>query len=79
MQLKWKSEVELSEWVTSPGYAEVVNSPLCIPMSGKGGRTTNRSKVSKSSISGPQTPVLNVGEEYCNLNYIHNLVHGIVG
>ncbi|XXG88517.1 hypothetical protein AAC387_Pa12g0711 [Persea americana] len=64
--LKWKSEGELSEWVTSPGYAEVVNSPLHIPMSGKGGRTTNRSKVSKSSISGPQTPMLNVGSPLGN-------------
>lgn len=81
MQLKRKSEGdyegELSVVANSPGYAEAVNSPLRTPMSGKGGRTNNRSKVSKSSICGPQTPVSNVGE-YCN-HYIHHLLHGLVG
>ncbi|KAJ4979178.1 hypothetical protein NE237_009958 [Protea cynaroides] len=54
-------EAESSEWTTSPGYTEVVNSPIRTPVSGKGGKTYNKSKVSKQSRAGPQTPVSNVG------------------
>ncbi|XP_068661934.1 transcription factor E2FA-like [Aristolochia californica] len=54
-------EAESSEWATSPGYAEVVNSPLRTPISGKGGRIYSKSKISKCSRSGPQTPVSNAG------------------
>ncbi|XP_077235647.1 transcription factor E2FB-like [Tasmannia lanceolata] len=52
-------EVESSEW--APGYTEVVNSPHRTPVSGKGGRIYSRSKVSKYSRSGPQTPMSNAG------------------
>ncbi|KAI3905728.1 hypothetical protein MKW92_048708 [Papaver armeniacum] len=54
-------EAESSEWTTSPGFAEVVNSPLRTPVSGKGGRVYNRTKASKYNRSGPQTPVSNAG------------------
>ncbi|XP_042514709.1 transcription factor E2FA-like isoform X2 [Macadamia integrifolia] len=54
-------EAESSEWTTSPGYIEVVNSPIRTPVSGKGGKTHNKSKVSKQSRAGPQTPVSNAG------------------
>ncbi|KAF8403353.1 hypothetical protein HHK36_011455 [Tetracentron sinense] len=65
-QLKRKSETEeyeaeSSEWTTSPGYTEVVSSPLRTPVSGKGGRIYSRTKVSKCNRSGPQTPVSNAG------------------
>ncbi|KAK1279997.1 Transcription factor E2FA [Acorus gramineus] len=65
-QLKRKSdledyEAESSEWATSPGYTEVVNSPLRTPVSGKGGRIYGKSKIPKSNKSGPQTPGSNVG------------------
>ncbi|XP_010262959.1 PREDICTED: transcription factor E2FA-like [Nelumbo nucifera] len=63
--LKRKSETEdcegFNEWTTSPGYTEVVNSPLRTPVSGKGGRVYSKSKVPKHSKSGPQTPVPNAG------------------
>ncbi|XP_010246568.1 PREDICTED: transcription factor E2FA [Nelumbo nucifera] len=64
--LKRKSEAEdcegeSSEWTTSPGYTEVVNSPLRTPVSGKGGRVYSKSKVPKHGRSGPQTPVSNAG------------------
>ncbi|OVA07115.1 Transcription factor E2F/dimerization partner (TDP) [Macleaya cordata] len=54
-------EAESSDWTTSPGYTEVVNSPLRTPVSGKGGRIYNRSKVSKYNRSVPQTPMSNAG------------------
>ncbi|MCL7025950.1 hypothetical protein MKW94_012545 [Papaver nudicaule] len=54
-------EAESSDWTTSPGFAEVVNSPLQTPVSGKGGRVYNRTKASKYNRSGPQTPVSNAG------------------
>uniref|UniRef100_A0A5B7BK93 Putative transcription factor E2FA isoform X2 n=1 Tax=Davidia involucrata TaxID=16924 RepID=A0A5B7BK93_DAVIN len=65
-QLKRKNgtdynEVESSEWTSSPGYTNIVNSPLVTPVSGKGGRIYGRSKVSKSNRSGPQTPMSNAG------------------
>ncbi|XP_058087319.1 transcription factor E2FA-like isoform X2 [Magnolia sinica] len=64
--LKRKSETEdyeiaSNEWTASPGYAEVVNSPVRTPVSGKGGRIYSKSKVSKYSKSGPQTPIANAG------------------
>ncbi|KAF8395448.1 hypothetical protein HHK36_019394 [Tetracentron sinense] len=63
-QLKRKNETEdyeaeTSEWTNSPGYTEVVNSPIRTPISGKGGRKYSRSKFSKCNRSGPQTPVSN--------------------
>nr|CAD1836792.1 unnamed protein product [Ananas comosus var. bracteatus] len=58
---------ELSEWTTSPGYAEAVSSPLLTPVSGKGGRVHGKSKAPKynkagliplcSPSSNPLTPV----------------------
>ncbi|XP_042521070.1 transcription factor E2FA isoform X2 [Macadamia integrifolia] len=54
-------EAESSEWTTSPGYTEVVNSPIRTPGSGKGGKIYNKSKVSKQSRAGPQTPASNAG------------------
>ncbi|KAK9290630.1 hypothetical protein L1049_008802 [Liquidambar formosana] len=65
-QLKRKSvtddnEVESSEWTASPGFTDLVSSPLKTPLSGKGGRIYNRSKVSKGNRSAPQTPMSNVG------------------
>lgn len=76
MQLRRKSDAEdyeggSSEWTASPGYAEVVNSPRSTPVLGKGGRNNSRSKVSKYSKSGPQTPVSNVGE-YSILSCSHH-------
>ncbi|XP_057981917.1 transcription factor E2FA [Malania oleifera] len=55
------NEVESSNWTASPGYADIVNSPICTPVSGKGGRIGGRSKVSRGNRSGPQTPVSNAG------------------
>lgn len=65
--LKRKPEVEdtevaeSSEWTHSPGYAETNNNPMLTPVSGKGGRICGRSKVSKYSKSGPQTPISDAG------------------
>ncbi|XP_041024261.1 transcription factor E2FA [Juglans microcarpa x Juglans regia] len=56
-----KNEVQSIEWNASPGFTSVVNSPLSTPVSLKGGRIYNRSKASKGSRSGPQTPVSNAG------------------
>lgn len=73
MQLKRKPEVEdtevaeSSEWTHSPGYAETNNNPMLTPVSGKGGRICGRSKVSKYSKSGPQTPISDAGENSFNL------------
>ncbi|XP_043698309.1 transcription factor E2FA-like [Telopea speciosissima] len=53
-------EAESSEWTTSPGYTEVVNSPIRTPVSGKGGKIYNK-KVSKQNRAGPQTPASNAG------------------
>ncbi|KAI5318884.1 hypothetical protein L3X38_038592 [Prunus dulcis] len=58
---KDNNEVEYSDWTSSPGYTNVVQSPLQTPMSTKGGRINNRSKASKGNRSGPQTPVSNAG------------------
>ncbi|KAI3973425.1 hypothetical protein MKW92_040918 [Papaver armeniacum] len=58
-------EAESSEWTTSPGFAEVVNS----------GRVYNRTKASKYNRSGPQTPVSNAGEF---INLIKHAEDGIL-
>ncbi|XP_020245731.1 transcription factor E2FA [Asparagus officinalis] len=52
---------ESSEWATSLGYAEAINSPLLTPVSGKGGRSYGRSKVTKGNKFIPQTPISNAG------------------
>ncbi|XXG73466.1 hypothetical protein AAC387_Pa07g2377 [Persea americana] len=59
-------ELESSEWMTSPVYTEVVNSPLRTPISGKGCGTCSRSKGSKYTKSGPQSPMSNAGSPSCN-------------
>ncbi|KAL6005400.1 E2F transcription factor 3 [Asimina triloba] len=71
--MKRKSETEdyeigSNEWTASPGYAEVVNSPIRTPVSGKGGRIYNRPKGSKHTKSGPQTPVANAEDGILDLN-----------
>ncbi|KMT04925.1 hypothetical protein BVRB_7g170910 [Beta vulgaris subsp. vulgaris] len=53
-------DAESSDWTTSPGYTEIVNSPLQTPVSGKAGKGRG-SRISKSNRAGPQTPVSNVG------------------
>ncbi|GAB4824637.1 hypothetical protein Ancab_007509 [Ancistrocladus abbreviatus] len=63
--IKRKSETadydaESTDWTTSPGYTEVVNSPLQTPVSGKGGKSRG-SRISKCGRSGPQTPISSVG------------------
>ncbi|PON97398.1 E2F Family [Trema orientale] len=55
------NEVDRHDWTSSPGYINVVNSPMQTPVSAKGGRTYNRSKGSKGNKSAPQTPVSNAG------------------
>ncbi|KAI3443336.1 hypothetical protein Pfo_000001 [Paulownia fortunei] len=55
-----KNEVESSEWTASPGYNDITNSPFRTPVSGKGGRTNGRSKVTKNNRSVPSTPISNV-------------------
>ncbi|KAK2965768.1 hypothetical protein RJ640_014111 [Escallonia rubra] len=57
------NEVESRDWTMSPGYINTVSSPLQTPVSGKGGRANGRSKATKSSRSGPQTPMSNAGEK----------------
>ncbi|KAK1287729.1 Transcription factor E2FA [Acorus calamus] len=59
-------EAESSEWATSPGCTEAVNSPLHTPVSGKGGKTYGKSKIPKSNKSGLQTPVSNAGSPIGN-------------
>ncbi|KAI4300581.1 hypothetical protein L6164_033940 [Bauhinia variegata] len=55
------NEGESQEWSNTPGCSNVLNSPFKTPVSAKGGRTYNKSKVSKEGKSGPQTPISNVG------------------
>lgn len=65
------SEVDHGDWISSPGYVNVVNSPMHTPVSAKGGRAYNRSKGSKGNRSTPQTPVSNAGNEFYHLlNFI---------
>lgn len=54
---------ESSEWMTSPGYAEGLNNLLLTPISGKGGKTSGRSKIAKYNKPGPHTPMSNAGEQ----------------
>ncbi|KAK6152253.1 hypothetical protein DH2020_014888 [Rehmannia glutinosa] len=54
------NEVGSSERTSSPGYNDRVSSPFRTPVSGKGGRTNGRSKVTKNNRSVPSTPVSNV-------------------
>ncbi|KAM2976652.1 hypothetical protein FF2_013698 [Malus domestica] len=58
---KDNNEVGYSDWTSSPGNTNVIQSPLQTPVSAKGGRVNNRSKASKGGRSGPQTPVSIVG------------------
>ena len=63
--VKLKSEVaeydaESTGWTTSPGYMEVVNSPLQTPASGKGVRGQRASRAIKSRAA-PHTLMSNVG------------------
>ncbi|KAK4480893.1 hypothetical protein RD792_011747, partial [Penstemon davidsonii] len=51
-----KTEVESSEWTASPGYSDMANTPFRTPVSGKGGKTNGRSKVTKNNKSVPSTP-----------------------
>ncbi|GMH07343.1 hypothetical protein Nepgr_009183 [Nepenthes gracilis] len=59
-------DAESSDQTASPGYTEVVNSPLQTPVSGKGGRRPRASRVAKGGRSGPQTPMSNVGSPASN-------------
>jgi len=52
---------ESSEWTTSPGYTEVVSSPLQTPVSGKGGKGQRASRI-KCNRAAPHTPMSNVGQ-----------------
>ncbi|KAG8644782.1 transcription factor E2FB isoform X2 [Manihot esculenta] len=60
-------EAESSEWNTSTGFTEVVNSPLQTPVSGKGGKAPKTSRLSKSSKSGPQNAASHLGSPGSNL------------
>jgi len=52
-----------SNRASSPGSTSISNISLRTPVSAKGGRTYNKSKASKGSGAGPQTPVSKAGEE----------------
>ncbi|KAG6770339.1 hypothetical protein POTOM_026017 [Populus tomentosa] len=67
-QLKRKSALDdngfgSSNCASSPGSTSISNIPFRTPVSAKGGRTYNKSKASKGSGAGPQTPVSKAGEE----------------
>lgn len=71
-QLKQKSAMDdngvgSSNQASSPGCTNISNIPFRTPVSAKGGRTYNKSKASKGSGAGPQTPVSKSGEEICLL------------
>lgn len=75
--MKRKSDVaefdgESSDWTISPGYTEVVNSPLQTPVSGKNGKGRG-SRATKANRTGPQTPMSNAGQ-CCNLNPLYMTV-----
>lgn len=59
-------DAESSDWTTSPGYTEVVSSPLQTPVSGKGSKGRG-SRISKCNRAAPQTPMSNVGSPGNNL------------
>lgn len=67
-QLKRKSEVadyeaESIDRAAGPRFTEVVNSPHQTPVSVKGGKGS-KSRLTKCSRSGPQTPMSNFGKLY---------------
>ncbi|XP_038901801.1 transcription factor E2FB isoform X3 [Benincasa hispida] len=69
-QLKRKSEVadyeaESTDRAAGPRFTEVVNSPHQTPVSVKGGKGS-KSRFTKCSRSGPQTPMSNVGSPSTN-------------
>ncbi|KNA21203.1 hypothetical protein SOVF_045470 [Spinacia oleracea] len=59
-------DAESSDWTTSPGYTEVVSSPLQTPVSVKAGKGRG-SRISKCNRAVPQTPMSNVGSPGNNL------------
>ena len=67
------NEGELQELRNIPGYTTIVNSPLKTPMSAKGGRTYNKSKVRRPAA---ETPILNAGKKnfllLVMLFYVHH-------
>ncbi|XP_062003066.1 transcription factor E2FA isoform X2 [Rosa rugosa] len=55
------NEAENNDWTSSPGYNNMIQSPLQTPVSTtKAGKTNNRTKASRGK-SGPQTPASNAG------------------
>lgn len=58
------------ELSNSPGHTTLMNSPFKTPVSAKGGRTSNKSKVAKEGRSGPQTPISNAGEKIPPLTFM---------
>lgn len=70
-------DAESSDWTTSPGYTEIVNSPLQTPVSGKAGKGRG-SRISKSNRAGPQTPVSNVGQ-YRSSKLLYMVVFTVQG
>ncbi|XP_071910743.1 transcription factor E2FA isoform X5 [Coffea arabica] len=54
-------EVSSTDWAASPGNTRTVSSPICTPVSAKGGKAYGRSKVTKGDMSGPSTPLSNAG------------------
>lgn len=72
------NEVESSQLSVSPGYTNIVNSPLRTPVSGKGGRIYGRSNATKITGSGPQTPIANAGETFYVISYIFIVDHYIL-
>ncbi|KAG7010335.1 Transcription factor E2FB [Cucurbita argyrosperma subsp. argyrosperma] len=70
IQLKRKSEVadyeaDSTDRAAGPRFSEVANSPHQTPVSVKGGKG-NKSRLTKCSRSGPQTPMSNVGSPSAN-------------
>ncbi|KAJ1385790.1 Winged helix-like DNA-binding domain superfamily [Sesbania bispinosa] len=55
------NEGDSQKWSNSPGYTNIISSPFKTPVSAKGGRTHNKSKVSKEGRSCPPTPISNAG------------------
>ncbi|KAL9235415.1 hypothetical protein vseg_010174 [Gypsophila vaccaria] len=60
---KAENDAESSALTSSPGYTEVVNSPIqtVTPMSVKGGKGQRAPRITKSNRVGPQTPMSNIG------------------
>ncbi|KAK9734606.1 hypothetical protein RND81_04G151400 [Saponaria officinalis] len=58
---KAENDAESTAWTSSPGYTEVVNSPIQTPVSGKGGKGQRAPRITKSNRVGPQTPMSNIG------------------